>query len=118
MLLKDEMFIKWKPTVVNWLFALVFLGSHYIGKKPLVQRVMEKNIQLPEVIWIRLNMSWVLFFAAMGMLNLYVVYNFDTETWVDFKLFGLMGFTLAFVVAQGFYLVRHMKPETDAEGQS
>ena len=118
LLLKDEMFIKWKPTVVNWLFAIVFLGSHYIGKKSLVQRVMEKNIQLPELTWARLNMSWVLFFTAMGLLNLYVVYNFDTDTWVDFKLFGLMGFTLAFVLAQGFYLVRHMKPDTDAEEQS
>lgn len=118
LVLKDEMFIKWKPTVVNWLFAIVFLGSHYIGKKSLVQRVMEKNIQLPEVIWARLNISWVLFFTAMGILNLYVVYNFDTDTWVDFKLFGLMGFTLAFVFAQGFYLVRHMKPDTDAEEQS
>lgn len=118
LLLRDEMFIKWKPTVVNWLFAIVFLGSQYIGQKSLVQRVMERNIQLPEVIWSRLNMSWVVFFAAMGALNLYVVYNFDTDTWVDFKLFGLMGFTLAFVVAQGFYLVRHMKPESDAGEQS
>lgn len=118
LLLKDEMFIKWKPTVVNWLFAIVFLGSQFIGKKCVIQRVMEKNIQLPEVIWGRLNLGWVVFFTAMGILNLYVVYNFDTDTWVDFKLFGLMGFTLAFVVAQGFYLVRHMKPDSDAEEQS
>jgi intracellular septation protein len=118
LLLQDEMFFKWKPTAVNWLFALAFLGSQYVGEKPLVQRVMEKAVQVPGAVWIRLNMSWVLFFAAMGVANLYVVYHFDTETWVNFKLFGLLGLTLVFVVAQSFYLVRHTKPDDSRkEGQ-
>lgn len=116
LLLKDEIFIKWKPTVVNWLFAAAFLTSELIGKKNLVRRIMEGSVQLPDFVWRRLNLSWVLFFTVMGVLNLYVVYNFDTDTWVDFKLFGLLGLTLAFVIAQGFYLSRHMQDE-NAEGE-
>jgi intracellular septation protein len=114
LLLKDEIFIKWKPTVVNWLFAVAFLASEFIGGKNLVRRMMEGSVQLPDFVWRRLNLSWVTFFSVMGVLNLYVVYNFDTDTWVDFKLFGLLGLTLVFVVAQGFYLARHMD-EKNAE---
>lgn len=109
--LQDEAFIKWKPTVVNWLFGLVFLGSQFIGKAPLVKRMMGSAIQLPEVIWRRLNLGWAAFFVALGFANLYVMYNFDTDTWVNFKLFGLMGLTLAFVIIQAFYLARHMKSD-------
>jgi len=115
LILKDEIFIKWKPTVVNWLFAVAFLVSEFIGKKNLVRRMMEESVQLPDFAWRRLNLSWVVFFVVMGMLNLYVVYNFDTDTWVNFKLFGLLGLTLVFVLAQGFYLVRHMPGDEDPE---
>lgn len=116
--IENEMFIKWKPTVANWVFALVFLVWPLFRGKTIVQQLMEKNIELAEPVWNRLNLSWVLFFLAMGIANLYVVYNFDTDTWVDFKLFGLMGLTFAFVVAQGFYLVRHVKPDDNPEEQS
>lgn len=109
--LQDEEFIKWKPTVVNWLFGLVFLGSRFIGSAPLVKRMMSSAISLPETVWQRLNTVWGAFFIALGFVNLYVMYNFDTDTWVNFKLFGLMGLTLAFVLAQAFYLTRYMKPE-------
>lgn len=108
LILEDEMFIKWKPSVVNWLFAAAFLGSQFIGNKSLIQRMMDKSIDLPADIWRRLNYSWVSFFILMGVLNIYVVYNFDTETWVNFKLFGLLGLTIVFVVLQGMYLMRHM----------
>ncbi len=111
LMLKDEIFIKWKPTVVNWLFAVAFLASEFVGSKNLVRRMMESSVQLPDFVWRRLNMSWVTFFTFMGVLNLYVVYNFDTDTWVDFKLFGLLGLTLVFVLAQGFYLARHVDGE-------
>ncbi len=114
LLLENEMFIKWKPTAINWLFSLVFLASQLVGEKPLVRRMMEANIQLPDPVWIRLNVSWVVFFAAMGFANLYVVYNYDTETWVNFKLFGLLGLTLVFVMVQALYLARHIKPEGEA----
>lgn len=111
LLLQEEIYIKWKPTVVNWLFALTFLGSQFIGKKSIVERMMGATITLPDNIWSRLNLSWVIFFFALGLANLYVVYNFDTDTWVNFKLFGMMGLTFAFILVQGVYLTRHMKDE-------
>lgn len=117
LLLQDEMFIKWKPTVLNWLFGLAFLGSQYIGEKSFAQRMLGNNIALPVSVWQRLNLSWVVFFIAMGFVNLYVVYNFDTDTWVNFKLFGMMGLTLAFVVMQAVYLSRYIKPESGADGE-
>ncbi len=115
LLLQDETFIKWKPTAVNWLFALVFLGSQFIGKKNLVQRMMEASISAPEHVWLRLNISWVIFFITVGIANLYVAFNFDLDTWVNFKLFGVLGLTLLFVVAQGFYLVRYAEDKPEPE---
>jgi intracellular septation protein len=114
LILQNEMFIKWKPTVVNWLFGVVFLGSHYVGKRPVVQRMMDHAIALPDAVWWRLNMGWVLFFFAMGAVNLYVVYHFDTDTWVNFKLFGMMGLTLVFIFLQAFYITRHVKSGDNA----
>ena len=113
--LQDEIFIKWKPTVVNWLFGIVFLGSQFIGKKSIVQRMMEKSVTLPGPIWFRLNMAWVAFFFVLGIINLYVVYHFDTDTWVNFKLFGMLGLTLVFVLVQSFYLMRHVVDEEEIE---
>ena len=113
LVLQDEIFFKWKPTVVNWLFALVFLGSQFVGKKNLVRRMMESKVQLADEIWTRLNISWSLFFLLMGGLNLFVVYNYDTDTWVNFKLFGLMGLTFVFIIAQGVYLMRHVEDGDD-----
>jgi intracellular septation protein len=116
LLLQDEMFIKWKPTVINWLFGLAFLGSQVIGKRPLVERMISNALTLPEMIWRRLNMMWAFYFLSLGCINLYVVYNFDTETWVNFKLFGMLGLTLAFVVLQTIYLSRYIvETETETE---
>ena len=105
---RNDMFIKWKPTAIYWLLALVFLGSHYIGasKKPLIQRAAEENIELPQKTWYRLSYSWMIFFTLLGLLNIYVIYNFDTNTWVNFKLFGTMGLTLLFVILQSIYIWR------------
>ncbi|MDI3322769.1 septation protein A [Pontibacterium granulatum] len=108
-LLQDKTFIQWKPTVVNWLFGLAFLGSQFIGSKPIVQRIMESNLELPTFAWRNLNYAWVVFFIAMGILNLIVAYNFSEETWVNFKLFGMLGLTLIFILAQGLYLSRHIQ---------
>lgn len=112
LLLQDELFIKWKPTVVNWLFALVFIGSHFFGEKTIIERMMSANITLAKDKWSQLNWSWSGFFVFLGVTNLYVVYNYDTDTWVNFKLFGMMGLTLVFVVIQGFFLVKHMQQDT------
>jgi len=113
LILHDEAFIKWKPTIVNWGFALVFLGSHFIGQKPIVRRMMDQAIQLPDPIWLKLSWMWVGFFIFSGLLNLYVAYNFDTDTWVNFKLFGLMGLTLVFIIIQGLYVSRYMQNESN-----
>lgn len=113
LLLQDEMFIKWKTSVINWLFCLAFLGSQFIGEKPLVQRMMGSAINLPAAIWNRLNLAWSLFFLALGFINLYVIYNFDTDTWVNFKLFGMLGLTLAFVIIQGLFITRYITTDVD-----
>ena len=106
---RNELFIKWKPTALYWVLALALVISQFIGNKPLMQRLLEQNVALPTKIWHQLNLSWALFFAAMGIANLYVVYHFDTDTWVNFKLFGTLGLTLVFIVLQGFYMTKHFK---------
>lgn len=109
LMFQDENFIKWKPSVVNWLFAVVFLGSQWIGEKPLIQRLMEQHIQVDHPrVWTVVNLSWVGFFIFSGLLNLYVAFNFSTDVWVNFKLFGLMGLTFVFVIIQGIYLTQHV----------
>ena len=117
--LGNPAFIQWKPTVLNWLFAGVFLASMYIGQKPIVQRMMGEQIKLPENVWSTLNLSWVGFFFISGAANLYVAfyYNLDAapearmDTWVNFKLFGLMGLTIIFVILQAIYLSRHISED-------
>lgn len=117
LILQDEDFIKWKPTIVNWGFALAFLVSHYIGQKPIIQRMMDKAISLPELIWSRLSWLWIAFFILSGVINLYVAFSYDTDTWVNFKLFGLMGMTFVFIILQGLYISRYIQ-ESDSEAES
>jgi len=117
-LLQDKTFIQWKPTVVNWLFGLAFLGSQYIGEKTIVERIMGSNISLPTYAWNNLNLSWVIFFVLMGVINLFVAYTFSEDTWVNFKLFGMLGLTLLFILAQGVYLSKHIQePETTDQNE-
>jgi intracellular septation protein len=121
LILQDDNFIKWKPTVVNWLFAAVFIGSLYIGAKPLLQRMMEGAFEyLPLTVWQRMSWVWALFFISVGIVNLWVAYSFDTDTWVNFKLFGLLAITFIFIVAQSLYLMKiHQEyiPDTEADQQ-
>ncbi|OQX13056.1 MAG: septation protein A [Thiothrix lacustris] len=106
--LKDPIFIKWKVSIINWGFALAFLLSQYIGaRKTLTERMMSSAIQVPAAIWINTNRLWVGFFIFIGVLNLIVAYTFSEEIWVDFKLFGVLGLTFAFIIAQVFYLQKH-----------
>ncbi|TSA12816.1 MAG: septation protein A [Betaproteobacteria bacterium] len=111
LLLHDETFIKWKPTVLYWLFATVLCGSALLFRRNLMRSMMGEQIQLPDAAWSKLNFSWAGFFAGMGFLNLYVAFNFPTDTWVNFKLFGGMGLMLAFVIAQGFFLAKYVEPK-------
>lgn len=110
-ILQDKTFIQWKPTVVNWLFAVAFFGSQFIGKKTILERMMGQNLTLPDNAWKNLNYAWVAFFTFSGIANLYVAYNFSENIWVNFKLFGLLGLTILFIIAQSFYLYRFMNPE-------
>jgi intracellular septation protein len=153
--LRDPIFVMWKPTLVNWFFALIFIGSHWIGSKPLIERLMGASITIPKLIWWRLNIAWSGFFLFSGLVNLYVVYSWSgffqarqlllaaseqtsvdlsrcaelfqeptlalcqaaqhsEEIWVNFKLFGMMGMTLIFVIAQALYLSRYITVEHSA----
>ncbi len=150
--LRDPIFVMWKPTLVNWLFAAVFLGSQLIGERTLIERMMGHAITIPKPIWVRLNLLWAGFFIILGLINLFVVYvgsgfheahqallvasgqsgidlsacataftgdllglcqdaQAREEVWVNFKLFGMMGLTIAFVIAQAIYLSRHVSED-------
>lgn len=112
LLLHNELFIKWKPTVLNWVLALVFLGTQLFAEKPLIQKLLESKVSLPKQVWQNLNSSWIVFFSIMGLLNILVAYNFDTNTWVNFKLFGILGLTLVFAILQAVYLSKHVKEKS------
>ncbi len=155
--LQDKTFIMWKPTMINWLFAVVFLGSAFIGEKTLIERMLGGQISLPDGVWKNLNHSWVIFFLVAGAANLYFAMDYlDSETvlrtavptitdgdiakfdcdaalyqpdnktlcqsaadkeefWVNFKLFGLLGLTIIFIIAQSLYMARYLKDETESE---
>jgi intracellular septation protein len=108
LLLENETFIKWKPTVLYWLFGIALLVASLAFKKNLVRSMMEHQVSLPDEVWRRLQASWIGFFAMMGALNLYVAYNYSTDAWVNFKLFGGIGLMLGFVLLQALLLARHV----------
>ena len=117
LLLQDKRYIMWKPTAVNWIFALVFLASQFIGEKNIVQRIMEKNFTAPDYIWGPLNTSWVIFFLVMGAINLIVAFNYSEQTWVNFKMFGMLGLSLLFAIGQSLFLAKHISIE-NSESES
>jgi intracellular septation protein len=115
LLLRDETFIKWKPTVLYWLAGVIFIGALAFGQN-LVKAVMsEGGLELPEPVWTKLCVAWGVFFLFKGTLNLYVAYHYPTEVWVNFKLFGGMGLMLAFVLAQAWWLSRYLPGEAAKE---
>lgn len=105
----NETFIKWKPTVLYWCFAVILLASQTLLRKNLIKTMMSKQITLPDPVWDRLNLAWSGFFAVLGVLNLYVAFNFPTATWVNFKLFGFTGLMVAFVICQTLFLSKYIK---------
>lgn len=107
LVLQNETFIKWKPTVLYWLFGVVLAVSATVFRRNLIRLMLSEQVQLPAPIWARLNWSWVAFFVFMGAANLYVAYNFSTDLWVNFKLFGGTGLMLAFVVVQSLFLAKY-----------
>lgn len=112
--LHDETFIKWKPTILYWLFGAILLGGRLFSGRNLLRSVLGEQIAVAPAIWERMLWVWILFFAAIGIVNLVVAFNFPTETWVNFKLFGLLGITLLFTLGIGLWLARHMKEVPDA----
>jgi intracellular septation protein len=117
LILHDETFIKWKPTILYWLFAGTLFGSAQFFGKNLIRAMLGEQVQLPEPLWVRLNYAWVGFFAVMGVLNLWVAFNFSTDTWVSFKLFGGMGLMIVFIVLQGVVLARYLPEEQELPPQ-
>ena len=104
----NDRFIQWKVSILNWLFAAIFLASQLFMKKPIIQLLMEKSVQLPKKVWRNLNYAWIIYFILLGCLNIYVAYYFSLNAWVNFKLFGLMGCTIIFIIAQSAYLYKHI----------
>jgi intracellular septation protein len=107
--LQDETYIKWKPTVLYWLFGAVLAGAELVFRKNLIRALLAEQMQLPERVWARLNWSWVGFFAFMGAANLYVAFHYSTDLWVSFKLFGGMGLMFLFVIAQSLLLAKYVE---------
>jgi intracellular septation protein len=105
----DETFIKWKPTVLYWCFATALLISQFFMKKNLIRAMMEKQMTLPEPLWARVGLAWISFFITMGLLNLYVAFNYTTDQWVNFKMFGAMGLMFAFIIGQSLLLAKYIK---------
>lgn len=119
--LEDELFIKWKPTIVNWCFALALIGSHFIGDKTLFQRMInlaDNKMQLPDPVWRKVNMSWGLYFIFLGFVNLYVAFSFSTEFWVNFKAWGMTGLNFIFLIGVFVYMYQYLKDVEEADTET
>lgn len=106
---QEPIYLIWKVTIANWIFALVFLGSHYIGKTLIIKRMMQHAIVLPEAIWVRLSYMCVAFFFSLGIINLAVAYNVSFDAWTDFKMFGMLGLSTSFFIFLAIYMSRHIE---------
>lgn len=115
---RNPTFLYWKPTVLNWAIALAFLGSQWIGEKTFVERMLGSAAELAHEQWIRLNQIWVVFFLFVGSINLYVAYNFSEAFWVKFKLFGMLGITLVFVIIQSVWLTLTAQKNESAQSDT
>lgn len=113
LLLHNEDFIKWKPTVLYWVFATVLLSSRLLFRKNLMRTLLHEKLSLPSRVWDRVNLSWSLFFTVLGVLNLYVAFNYSTDSWVNFKLFGASGMMLAFVLLQAMALSKYIDEDKE-----
>ncbi len=118
LILHDEMFIKWKVTVVYWLLASVLFISQFVGGRSLVRRMLGSTVQLPDAVWAQLNMIYTGFFIFLGALNLYVVYHYSTDTWVKFKFIGLTSLLVVFAIAQSLWLAPKMIDPDKPSGQN
>ena len=113
LILRNELFIQWKPTVFNWGMAIVLLASLFIGKKSLLERMLGQQLQLPKLAWLRLNQLWITNFTVVGALNIYVAYNFSQAAWVDYKLYSAFGFTLLLMILTVVIIFPHIKDQSE-----
>ena len=113
LLLHDETFIKWKPTVLYWVFATTLVLSNLLFKKNLMRALLQEKLTLPARVWNHVNLAWSLFFAVLGVINLYVAFNYSTDTWVNFKLFGATGMMLVFVLLQAMALSEYVEEDKE-----
>ncbi len=113
LLTHNDTFIKWKPTILFWLMGCILIGGQLLMKKNFIKSLMSAQLSLPDEIWQKLLWSWAVFFTVKGGLNLWVAFNYDTDTWVNYKLFGSMGLMLLFVLGQGVYLSKHIQPQPE-----
>ena len=111
LILRDQRFIQWKPTVFNWVLATVFFGSQFIGKSTVLERVLGSQLTLPRLIWTRLNVLWIGNFALVGALNLFVAYRFEEAVWVSYKLYSSIGFTMALMLLTLAIVAPHVKDD-------
>jgi intracellular septation protein len=107
----NETFVKLKTSVVCWAMGLIFWSSQTFFHRNLLRQTLGEEIELPDHAWQRLNFAWVAYFGGVGLINLWVAYSFSTDAWANFHTFGTAGISVAFIVAQGFYLAKHMPPE-------
>ena len=105
--LRNEMFIKWKPTILYWIFGGILVYGNFAGRNFIRMLLSKAEIEMPGHAWGTLQNMWIGFFAAMGVVNLLVAYLCSTDTWVNFKLFGLMGLTLVFTIGIGVFMTKH-----------
>jgi intracellular septation protein len=111
---QNDAFIKWKPTLLYWIFAVVLIGANLFAKKNIIKSMMGKEISLPETIWNKLNIAWAIFFTGLGALNLYVAFNYSIDTWASFKLFGTMALMFVFIIGQSLAINKHIINEDKA----
>ena len=116
LLLHYETFIKWKPTVLYWFFSIALLLSPVLFKKNLMRSLLQEKLTLPDMVWTKVNLAWSAFFAALGLVNLYVAFNYSTDAWVNFKLFGATGMMLLFIFVQAALLSKYMEGD-NKDGQ-
>ena len=114
----NETFIKWKPSVLYWVMALALWASANLFGKDILRKMIGDQLKLPDRIWKRLTLLWCAFFAVMGVINILVAYNFSTDSWVNYKLFGGTGLMIIFMIGQGLYVSRHIEEEEDADADA
>src|SRR3990167_6150780 len=102
-------FIQWKPSIIYWIFAAVLLFGQFFSKKNLLASMLGDKIILPKKVWYNLSIAWSVFFTFLGFLNVYIIYHYSLNAWVNFKLFGTLGLTVAFAIVQTIYMARHMQ---------